>query len=115
MFVSGSNPNNDYVPPSSGQKYPTDTTVERFYPAYYSKTRPDPQNLPSTLGYGGAYWNLTLSATDLDNSLDNLPKTKVVIIRTGFSTHAMVCNMRLANFPVLKCLFYRIWDNALYN
>ncbi|KAG8925018.1 hypothetical protein FRC02_009973 [Tulasnella sp. 418] len=94
VFVSGSNPNPDYVDPSTGAKYPTDLTVERFYPPYYSKTRPDPQNLPTTISYGGPVWTVSLSATDLQNSLDNLKTAKVVVIRPGFSTHAMNMGQR---------------------
>ncbi|KAG8882655.1 hypothetical protein FRB98_003546, partial [Tulasnella sp. 332] len=94
VWCSGSNPNPDFVPPSSGAGYPTQTAVERFFPAYYNKTRPDPQNLPTTLGYGGPAWSITLSAADLAGSMDNLPLTKVVVIRQGFSTHAINMGQR---------------------
>ncbi|KAG8896391.1 hypothetical protein FRB99_008918 [Tulasnella sp. 403] len=94
VWISGSNPNPDFVSPSSGAKYPTRSSVERFFPAYYNKPRPDPQNLPTTLGYGGPAWNITLQASDLGGSMSNLPTAKVVIIRPGFSTHAMNMGQR---------------------
>lgn len=81
--------------PDSGAKYPTRTSVERFFPQYYDKTRPDPQNLPTTLGYGGPSWDINLSAADLLGPMgDNLPTAKVVLIRTGFSTHAFNMGQR---------------------
>ncbi|KAG9013502.1 hypothetical protein FRB90_005995 [Tulasnella sp. 427] len=96
VWISGSNPNPDYISPDSGVRYPTRTSVERFFPAYYDKTRPDPQNLPSQLGYGGPSWNITLSAADLLGSMgSNLPTAKVVLIRTGFSTHAFNMGQRM--------------------
>ncbi|KAG9014896.1 hypothetical protein FRB94_009054 [Tulasnella sp. JGI-2019a] len=94
VWCSGSNPNPDYVSPKSGAKYPTRTAVERFFPSYYSKTRPDPQNLPTTLGYGGPSWNITLASSDLLGSMNNLATAKVVVIRTGFSTHAINMGQR---------------------
>lgn len=72
-----------------GYKYPTEYRVERFYPDYYTAPRPAPTGLPTTLGYGGNYFDVKLSASDL-GAISNLDNTKVVIIRTGFSTHAMV-------------------------
>jgi Domain of unknown function (DUF1929) len=64
--------------------------VERFYPSYYNKRRPEPQGIPSQLSYGGNPFNITLTAADLFNNVNNTPNAEVVIIRPGFSTHTMV-------------------------
>ncbi|GAA5992270.1 hypothetical protein JCM11641_002728 [Rhodosporidiobolus odoratus] len=94
VFSSGSNPNADYVPYGmAGYKYFTEYKVERFYPDYYTKTRPAPAGLPTTLGYGGDSFDVHLAKSDFANekALDN---TKVVVIRPGFSTHAMNMGQR---------------------
>ncbi|CAE6496888.1 unnamed protein product [Rhizoctonia solani] len=93
VFVSGSNPNADY---NAGKnvKYPTEYRVERFYPLYYSKHRPEPVGLLSQLTYGGNYFNVSLSSEDLGGSASNIAKAKVVIIRPGFSTHALNMGQR---------------------
>ena len=49
--------------------------------------------MPSTLGYGGAYFNVSLPASTFSSSGD-FAKTKFVVSRTGFSTHAMNMGMR---------------------
>lgn len=91
---SGSNPNADYVPAgAAGYTYPSEYRVERFYPDYYTSTRPQPTGLPETLGYGGASFDVKLSAIDV-GQLSNLDNTKVVLIRPGFSTHAMNMGQR---------------------
>ncbi|KLO12283.1 glyoxal oxidase [Schizopora paradoxa] len=91
VLVSGSNPNADFT---TGVKYSTEYRVEYFYPEYYNSQRPEPQGLPTTLTYGGAYFNVTLNATDLSNNMTNLANAQVVVIRTGFSTHALSMGQR---------------------
>ncbi|SGY66362.1 BQ5605_C004g02665 [Microbotryum silenes-dioicae] len=94
LLSSGSNPNADYVAPGTpGYTYPTEYRVERFYPDYFTANRPQPTGLPTTLGYGGSYFNVTLSQTDVGN-VSKLDNTKVVLIRPGFSTHAMNMGQR---------------------
>ncbi|KAG9074419.1 hypothetical protein FS749_014022, partial [Ceratobasidium sp. UAMH 11750] len=93
VFVTGSNPNADYNV-GSGVKYPTEYRVERFYPSYYSQRRPEPNGLLSQLGYGGNYFNVTLSKDDLFGNVSMIATAKVVIIRAGFSTHAMNMGQR---------------------
>lgn len=93
VLISGSNPNADYNV-GSGIKYPTDYRVERFYPSYFNERRPQPQGLPSSLSYGGPYFNVTLSSDDLGGSVSNVKNTTVVVIRTGFSTHALSMGQR---------------------
>ncbi|ORY61159.1 copper radical oxidase [Leucosporidium creatinivorum] len=94
VFSSGSNPNADYVPAGTpGYLYPSEYRVERFYPDYYTSARPAPTGLPKTLGYGGKYFDVSLSADDV-RKVANLDNTKVVLIRPGFSTHAMNMGQR---------------------
>ncbi|CAE6405197.1 unnamed protein product [Rhizoctonia solani] len=93
VFVTGSNPNADYNV-GSNIKYPTEYRVERFYPSYYSERRPEPNGLLSQLGYGGNYFNVTLSKDDLFGNVSMISTAKAVIIRPGFSTHAMNMGQR---------------------
>jgi hypothetical protein len=92
VMVSGSNPNPDAYP--TGLKYVTEYRVERFYPSYYDKKRPEPQGLIDQLGYGGSYFNVSLTLDDLAGDIANIDKTKAVIIRMGFSTHALNMGQR---------------------
>jgi hypothetical protein len=109
VLSAGSNPNADYNV-GSGIKYPTECVylsyslsvfranvvgryryrVERFYPLYYSERRPQPSGLLSQLSYGGKYFNVTLSSDDLSGNNTMVSTAKVVVIRPGFSTHALV-------------------------
>lgn len=102
IFNAGSNPNADYIPYSGyvdqrgiSYTYPTEYRVEMFYPDYYADSRPQPQGLPSTLGYGGNYFNISLTAADLNNNASSIDSVKVVVMRTGYSTHAMNMGMRM--------------------
>ena len=89
VMVSGSNPNPDYTV-GPDVEYPTEYRTELFYPSYYNERRPQPNGLLATYTYGGPYFNIFLDAEDLSNDLSNVNRTKVVIIRPGFSTHCMV-------------------------
>lgn len=60
-----------------------DLRVERFYPDYYTAPRPQPAGIPATISYGGNYFDIQLSSTDV-GALSNLDNTKVVLIRPGF-------------------------------
>lgn len=94
VFSSGSNPNADFVPQDApGYKYFTEYRVERFYPDYFTSARPNPTGLPTSLSYGGNYFDVTLSASDIGNAA-NLDNTRVTLIRPGFSTHAMNMGQR---------------------
>ena len=102
IFNAGSNPNADYIPRSGfvdsngiTYKYPTEYRVEMFYPDYYDDARPAPTGLPDTLAYGGQPFNISLSASDLFNTPANIDTAKVMVMRTGYSTHAMNMGMRL--------------------
>lgn len=79
-------PNKDYTTAQWGTKY----SVERWYPAWFNKERPGTAGFPSTLSYGGNYWNIMLNTTD-----ESIVKSaKVNVIRGGFSTHAMSMGQR---------------------
>ncbi|KAF7315671.1 hypothetical protein MIND_00082700 [Mycena indigotica] len=93
VLVSGSNPNSDYnVGPKI--KYPTEYRTEVFYPSYYNKRRPQPIGLLSQLTYGGNSFDVHLSSEDLSGDAHNAENATVVIIRTGFATHAMNMGQR---------------------
>ena len=89
VLVSGSNPNPDYTV-GPGVVYPTEYRTEIFYPSYYNQRRPQPKGLLAQYSYGGPSFDITLSVDDLFGDLSNANATSVVIIRPGFSTHAMV-------------------------
>ncbi|KAM6502144.1 copper radical oxidase [Amanita muscaria] len=91
VFVSGSNPNEDY---SVGLEYPTEYRTERFYPSYYNQRRPQPGGIPTQLTYGGPGFNITLNSDDLFGNVQNINSAMVVVIRPGFSTHAMNMGQR---------------------
>ncbi|TDL26007.1 glyoxal oxidase [Rickenella mellea] len=93
VLISGSNPNADYTV-GQGVTYPTEYRVERFYPPYYNERRPQPQGLLAQYSYGGPYFNVTLSKDDLFGNGANAQNATVVIIRPGFSTHAMNMGQR---------------------
>lgn len=100
VAISGSNPNADFVDskqfpttPNPTYKYGSELAIEVFYPSYYDKPRPKPTNLPTQIGYGGDYFNIELSHSDLGITR-NINTTKAVLIRTGFSTHAMNMGQR---------------------
>ena len=96
VLVSGSNPHPDAV--MSGTKFPTEYRVEIFYPSYFNARRPQPSGIPSQIGYGGPFFNISLSATDLSNDVQKIQNTSATCIRPGFSTHAMNMNQRMLVF-----------------
>lgn len=90
--------------------------MERFFPPYYNSRRPEPSGLPTTLTYGGVYFNVTLSSKDLGGDLTNLKNTTVVVIRQGFSTHAMVCSLYcLSDRSLMLYSSVRVWANDSYS
>ncbi|KAI9463565.1 glyoxal oxidase [Lactarius psammicola] len=98
VLVAGSNPNSDYI--DSGIPYPTEYRVEKFYPAYFKQRRPSPSEVPNNLRYGGPFFNLSLSASDLFEDAENLKRSKVVVMRTGFSTHTMNMGQRFVELEI---------------
>ena len=63
--------------------------MERWYPDYYHDERPSGRGLPSSFSYGGVPFKLKMK------NADEAKNAKVVLIRTGFSTHAMSMGQRL--------------------
>ena len=94
VMVAGSNPNADV---NISTVYPTTYTAEYFYPPYFNaKTRPAPQNVPTTLSYGGNPFDITVpSSSYTGNADDAAGNTTVWVIRPGFSTHAMNMGQRI--------------------
>lgn len=103
VLVSGSNPNADFTT----AQWPTSYSVEKWYPLWYSHTRPQPSGFPGSLSYGGTTWNLTYTPT---NSSSDPEDTKVVVIRTGFSTHCMNFGQR---YLELSTSYTKISDTGL--
>jgi hypothetical protein len=93
-MVAGSNPNVDV---NVSTVYPTTYTAEYFYPPYFSATtRPVPQNIPTTLSYGGNYFDITVPSTSYSGAgNDAAANTSVWLIRPGFTTHAMNMGQRI--------------------
>ena len=87
LLVSGSNPNKDVTTVKWGTSY----VVEKWYPSWYSSTRPEVSGWPENLSYGGDFFNVTYTPS---NSTSDPANTKVVVIRTGFSTHGMNMGQR---------------------
>ncbi|KAF9467368.1 copper radical oxidase [Collybia nuda] len=93
VFVSGSNPNSDFnVGPNI--KYETEYRTERFYPSYYNERRPEPVGLLKKISYGGPSFQVSLTSEDLFGKVDNIKDASVVLVRPGFSTHAMNMGQR---------------------
>lgn len=76
VLVSGSNPNKDFTNTQWGSK----TSVERWYPWYYTHTRPTYTGMPTKLSYGGTGFDLVLPGV---TDQATVASTKVVIIRGG--------------------------------
>ena len=93
VLIAGSNPNIDV---NTSTYFPTTYTAERFYPPYFSaSTRPIPQNVPTTLSYGGSYFNVTVPSSSYSGPAnDAASNTSVWLMRPGFTTHAMNMGQR---------------------
>jgi Domain of unknown function (DUF1929) len=94
VLLAGSNPNPDV---NLTTIYPTTYTAEIFYPPYFSaKTRPVPQNIPTSLSYGGGLFNITVPSSSYTGDANvAASNTTVWLIRPGFSTHAMNMGQRI--------------------
>ena len=93
VLIAGSNPNIDV---NTSTIFPTTYTAEIFYPPYFSASvRPKPTGIPSTLTYGGSYFNITVPSTSYTGSANAAASnTTVVLTRGGFTTHAMNMGQR---------------------
>ncbi len=94
VMIAGSNPNVDV---NLTTVYPTTYTAEYFYPPYFSaSTRPVPQNIPTTLSYGGNSFDITVPSSSYSGAgNDAATNTTVWLIRQGFTTHAMNMGQRI--------------------
>jgi hypothetical protein len=95
VLVAGSNPNVDV---NFTTAFPTTYAAERFYPPYFANiaARPVPQGLPDTLSYGGAAFILSLPVGSYAGKPNEAAASaRVVLIRPGFSTHAMNMGQRM--------------------
>jgi hypothetical protein len=114
VLVSGSNPNPDYTV-GPNVEYPTEYRTELFYPSYYNQRRPQPQGLLAQYSYGGPNFVVSLSSADLFGNVENVKTAKVVIIRTGFATHAMVCRNVVPILLHVNIFFCRTSGSDMFN
>jgi hypothetical protein len=93
VLVAGSNPNVDV---NLSTTFPTTYKAEIFYPPYFSATtRPAPTGVPNTISYGGSPFDITIPASSYSGSSNTAAdNTTVVLIRPGFTTHAMNMGQR---------------------
>jgi hypothetical protein len=92
VLVAGSNPNVDY---NASTTYPTEYRAEHFHPWYFGVSRPQPSGIPSNLTYGGDYFNITVPSSSYNGTAnDAAVNSTVVLIRPGFTTHAMNMGQR---------------------
>lgn len=100
VLVAGSNPHQDYtiLPKNIDSKYKGyDTTyaLEQWYPPYYFEQRPPVNGVPKVIGYGGPSFNVTVPASFMGKAANDMANsTKIMVIRPGFSTHAMNMGQR---------------------
>lgn len=93
VLIAGSNPNVDV---NITTVFPTTYKAEVFYPHYFSASnRPTFTGAPSTLSYGGSAFDLTVPGTAYSGAgNDAADKAKVVLVRGGWTTHAMNMGQR---------------------
>ncbi|KAF8312538.1 DUF1929-domain-containing protein [Clavulina sp. PMI_390] len=92
VMIAGSNPNVDY---NASTIYATEYRAEKFYPWYWGSTKPTPSGVPSTLTYGGSSFDITFDKSSYSGDANTAAaNSTVVVIRTGFTTHAMNMGQR---------------------
>ncbi|KAI0327729.1 DUF1929-domain-containing protein [Cubamyces sp. BRFM 1775] len=94
VLIAGSNPNVDV---NLTAPFPTTYQAEVFYPSYFgAATRPTFTGAPSTLTYGGDPFDLKVPASAYAGAAnDAADNTTVVLIRGGWTTHAMNMGQRI--------------------
>ncbi|KAJ7070506.1 copper radical oxidase variant A [Mycena amicta] len=94
VLVAGSNPNLD-VNVSSAVQFQTEYRAEKFYPPYFSGTKPSPQGVPNKLSYGGNGFDVTIPASSYTGQGNDAAKSAMVtVIRPGWTTHGMNMGQR---------------------
>ncbi|KAF9464517.1 copper radical oxidase [Collybia nuda] len=95
VLVAGSNPNVD-VNTSPDITFPTEYRAEIFYPPYFkAPIRPVPTGIPNTISYGGDPFDVTIPKNSYSGDAnDAAGNASVVLIRGGFTTHAMNMGQR---------------------
>ncbi|GLB36927.1 putative copper radical oxidase variant A [Lyophyllum shimeji] len=93
VLIAGSNPNVDV---NTSTTFPTEYRAEIFYPPYFgAKIRPTPSGVPKTIAYGGPSFDITIPASCYAGpSNAAAANTTVVLLRGGFTTHAMNMGQR---------------------
>lgn len=93
ILIAGSNPNVDV---NTSTIFPTTYKAEIFYPPYFAaKTRPTPSGMPKTISYGGDSFDISVPASSYSGSAnDAADNTTVVLVRPGWTTHAMNMGQR---------------------
>ncbi|CAO1628309.1 unnamed protein product [Sympodiomycopsis kandeliae] len=100
ILIGGSNPHMDVAQNlpkmvQGVQTFPTTYELERWYPDYFFEDRPMPANLPGYILYGGDTWSFKMDAKFMGSSANyKAQNTKIMVIRPGFSTHAMNMGQR---------------------
>ena len=94
VLIAGSNPNIDV---NLTTIFPTTYKAEIFYPPYFSaSTRPAPTGMPTTLPYGGPFFNITIPASSYSGPANAAAESATCVFhRGGFTTHAMNMGQRL--------------------
>jgi hypothetical protein len=115
VFISGSNPNSDWSDLPE-LKYPSEHRTERFFPKYYNMRRPQPKGLITQFSYGGPSFDVSLDSADLFGDVANVVGATVVIIKTGFSTHAIVRDSFFVSYLTANAPCHtRIWANVSFS
>ncbi|KAJ7644033.1 glyoxal oxidase N-terminus-domain-containing protein [Roridomyces roridus] len=93
VLIAGSNPN---VDANLTAVFPTQYQAEIFYPPYFAaSTRPVPSGIVSKITYGGDYFNVSIPSSSFSGSSnDAAANSTVVMIRPGWTTHAMNMGQR---------------------
>jgi hypothetical protein len=92
VMVAGSNPNVDV---NLTTVFPTTYEAEIFYPPYWGQNRPAPTGVPANISYGGPSFDITIPASSYSGSANAAAaNTTVVLIRPGWTTHAMNMGQR---------------------
>ncbi|KAF7797924.1 hypothetical protein EIP86_009131 [Pleurotus ostreatoroseus] len=93
VMIAGSNPSVDV---NLTTVFPTTYKAEIWYPPYFSApVRPVPSGMPNNISYGGPSFDVTIPASSYTGDANAAAaNTTVMLMRPGFTTHAMNMNQR---------------------